>query len=196
MGNYNWKKDISRSNIHETYMVNEFFLKKRGMPAAYLFPLEFQIMGDVLLFTNKGSICCELKEDRSCPIWGNVAIEYYSRGNASGIAITKADVWVHSAHRRNGTIEHCFIKRERLVEIIDNNLYERITKTARDNGSNTCCYLFNVELFKKHCVAVFEENEDEYEQFYKRSDARRVYENLMLSSEQFCRSGNNISAIR
>ena len=77
---------------------------------------------------------------------GNMAVEYESRGNASGIAATKADFFVTYYPHLN---EIWLVKTEKLKNIIrENKDIIKKVEHAGDSNSNTKLFLLNREIFK------------------------------------------------
>ena len=71
-------------------------------------------------------------------------MEFKCRGKSSGIAVTKAEYWVHKIRG----VFYCF-KTKTLREKIEQNEYDRVCETAGDAYSFTHLYLFNQNKFIK-----------------------------------------------
>lgn len=91
MGKYNFKEDLKASEKSVEQVID--FLKEEGCT-----DIETNDDGryDISYTTRAGvKRTAEVKHDLMWDKTGNVAIEYTSRGKASGIASSKADVWFY-----------------------------------------------------------------------------------------------------
>src|SRR5262245_14403191 len=95
MGFYNFSRDLKESEKSEALVIE--YLKDKGCTH-----LESNADGryDISYRTPEGiERTAEVKHDYMWEKTGNVAIEYVSRGKASGIATSKADVWFYFLNR-------------------------------------------------------------------------------------------------
>jgi hypothetical protein len=78
----------------------------------------------------------------------NIAIEYFSRGKASGISVTKAEFFITYFPLLN---EIWLIKVEKLKKLLkeDEKIIKKVIHTG-DDGSNTKLCLLNREKYKPH----------------------------------------------
>lgn len=103
---------------------------------------------DVKLKTIFGQVKIEMKCDYSHAKYGNVAVEYWSRGKPSGIMITEADYWIYRIYEKDGTSGMYLIKTTDLVLMISNHMYKDRVEDVGDRGSGTCIFLFEGAKFK------------------------------------------------
>lgn len=109
---------------------------------------------DLLIIGNDDSkMTVEIKEDFTCERTGNVGVEYECRGRPSGIAVSKADVYMYKIHQPDGKVTLNKISTEDLKQIIEDKHYFR-TVVGGDVGSDSKCYLFKLDVFKKHCMSL------------------------------------------
>lgn len=80
-----------------------------------------------------GNAKIEVKTDSMAHTTGNVYIEVYSRGKASGISTTTADYWVYKIEATGSAI---IVKTERLKELVKK--YHKLNgfKKGGDNDSS------------------------------------------------------------
>lgn len=100
-------------------------------------------MSDGKIFT------IEIKEDFSCKRTGNVGVEFSSWGRDSGIAISKADLYMYKVHQPNGKIGLYAINTKKLKKMIADEKYFRIV-TGGDVGSNSMNYLFKLAVIQEN----------------------------------------------
>ncbi len=93
---------------------------------------------------NSSQLCFEVKNDLMAHLTGNLAIEYESRGKASGIATTKAQYWIYKFNNQYYLVKSELLKKE-LLE--DKNYFRMVT--GGDPGSNTKMFLIKVTEFIK-----------------------------------------------
>lgn len=143
MGYYNFTKDLrnSENSVEEVSKIvtDVFGGEVTHTKDTFEYDLEI-VLNDVISRL-------EVKEDFECKNTGNVAVEYESRGKASGIQTTKADTYVYKVHTKT-YIEYLFIPVQTLKDAISNKLYFRDV-TGGDWGSNTKMYLFKYNRFKE-----------------------------------------------
>jgi len=95
MGKYNFKEDLPESEASVNQVIE--FLKEEGCT-----DIQTNDDGryDISYTTRDGrQRTAEVKHDQMWDKTGNVAIEYRSRGKASGIATSKADTWFYVLKR-------------------------------------------------------------------------------------------------
>lgn len=102
-----------------------------------------------VLLTNGEFLTIEIKEDFTCARTGNVGLEYQCRGRASGISVSKADLYCYKVHEPSGDIAYYIIETKTLKTMIKGNLFDRVV-TGGDPGSDSKNYLFKLDVFKKH----------------------------------------------
>jgi hypothetical protein len=104
------------------------------------------IKSDFDLEITKPKITIEVKNDLYATKSGNIAIEYYNpkSDKASGIAITKSDIWCHII---DGKI--FVIKTPTLKEFIKNNSPKKTIKKAGDGNASIYLYAIDdiIDLF-------------------------------------------------
>lgn len=95
MGNYNFKKDLKDSEESVNMVVD--ILKERG---CHSFDINDDKRWDISYLTlDDRFVTAEVKHDQMWEKTGNIAIEYRSRGKASGISTSKADEWYYVLNR-------------------------------------------------------------------------------------------------
>ena len=72
---------------------------------------------DFIAFKNGEELRCEVKSDRLASNTGNLCIEFECWGNPSGIATTKADVWVYFVVHSDTDYECYVIPRKQLKKL-------------------------------------------------------------------------------
>lgn len=126
MGNYNFTKDLKESQKSVNQVMD--FLKEIGCSN-----IEGNNDGkyDISYINRMGDIrTAEVKNDLQWHITGNVAIEYESRGKASGISTSKADCWYYVLDK----IYHCSTGDLRVYLIEHWDRFRRV-KGGDDNTS-------------------------------------------------------------
>lgn len=93
-------------------------------------------------------ITVEVKEDFTCSKTGNVGLEFECRGRPSGVAVSKADVYLYKLHEPSGDISFYIIPTDDLKQLIEAKKFHRIV-TGGDPGSGSRNYLFKLDVFKK-----------------------------------------------
>ena len=147
MGEYDFDLDLARS--HKTVSEVRCLLRQGGFTV-----LRENTDGryDLLTKSEKGiEIKIEIKEDFLHKDTGNVAVEFESRGKASGIAATEAAMWVYKLHEARGAPTYWMTTAERIRKLVAEKKYRRIVNGG-DEGSNTLFYLFSSEVFKAECL--------------------------------------------
>ena len=103
----------------------------------------------------------EVKSERD--IWqktGNIAIEYESYGNPSGINATESDYWFHNLCIGDDVFATVVFKTKNLKRIINNLDYKRSVAGGDHNASKM--YLLNLKkLFSSDVIKAFKEKENE-----------------------------------
>jgi hypothetical protein len=94
------------------------------------------------LSINSLQLTFEVKNDLMAAKTGNVAVEYESRGRASGLAISQALYWVYKFSNKYYLLHSNRLKQE----LFDNKNYFRLA-TGGDAGSNTKMFLIKVPEF-------------------------------------------------
>lgn len=89
------------------------------------------------------SVTFEVKYDIAVERTGNVAIEYESRGKATGIAITEADYWVYKFLGEFFVYRTVSLKKK----IFEEKAYDR-KASGGDPGSNTRMFLVEAGKFR------------------------------------------------
>ncbi len=84
----------------------------------------------------------EIKSDYFSDETGNIVIEFTSRGKASGIVTTQANLWAYVIITKTG-LKLYILPTTTIKSWIDNREYERIF-IGGDIGSNTKMYLFKM----------------------------------------------------
>ncbi|HRI28272.1 MAG TPA: hypothetical protein PK715_09480, partial [Chitinophagales bacterium] len=117
-----------------------------------LLKLHFNVAdSDIESSTSKGydlkinslGLTFEVKNDLMAEKTGNIAVEYESRGKASGLSTTTADFWVYKFSGVYYMLETSRLK----TELFSNKNYWKDV-TGGDWGSNTKMYLVKVPNFK------------------------------------------------
>jgi len=94
----------------------------------------------------------EVKWDLKSAVTGNVAIEYESRGKLSGIAATRAMIWVYK-YVKDGLERFRAVYTEDLKDKLYNTHTWKITKGG-DRGSNTMMFLIPIGHFEQWGIAL------------------------------------------
>ena len=151
MGHYNFKEDLAvAQKIEERVIIHMMkvkpdmrfhgFVGLKGYDAHFTLDDKYHII--------------EIKSDYFTEKTGNIVIEYASRGKASGIETTQANLWAYAVITKLGLDIYLFntavIKR-----LIKNELYER-TMIGGDIRSNTKLYVFKLEKVVKHAIKLEE----------------------------------------
>ena len=104
------------------------------------------------MFQNKK---IEVKSERD--MWkrtGNIAIEFESYGNPSGISSTESDYWFHNLCIGNDTFCTLVFDTKSLKRIIDSLDYKKIVNGGDHNASRM--YLLNIQkLFSSDVIKAF-----------------------------------------
>ena len=139
MAHYNFDKDLKDGQQAEKEVMERL---QHHFPEISGFQLSTSKGYDIEAMLDGERITFEVKNDLMAPKTGNVAIEYESRGKASGIATTVADYWVYKIGDR------CWMLPTRLLrqKLLEEKNYHRDV-AGGDPGSNTRMLLVKVEKF-------------------------------------------------
>lgn len=153
MSNYNFKKDLERSNKTEVEVVK---ILKSHFGKAFIDAKfgEAKKEYDIELITTFQRVRLELKEDFYCKKSGNIAIEFESRGKPSGIETSRSRFWLIKAHTPEGW-KLLSIKSDTLRKLIKEERYARIAKGG-DNWTSKM-YLFALKDIEPYCIIIKEE---------------------------------------
>lgn len=148
--NYEFRADLAMAKATEQRLA-DYLVRK--------FDMELLDIGsgsdyDLLMQTKSGrQFSIEVKEDFMCEKTGNVAVEYWSRGKASGISVTVADYYFYVIHEPLRLTVNS-IKTDALKNIIITKQY--FTEVSGgDAGSDTKSYLFKLNVIKKHFKEIY-----------------------------------------
>jgi len=109
---------------------------------------------DILFYTKKGTyLKVEVKQDFTCARTGNVGVEYECRGKASGIQTSEADMYCFKIHESEDKASLYLIPTKELKNMIVNKLFKTIV-VGGDANSNSKNFLFDLKVFKQHCIEV------------------------------------------
>ena len=154
MSNYNFHKDLKRAVKAETAMSEK-------LCTFYKSKIKEIVAGDkdskwdyTVLLKNGGSYTVEQKNDYMSEKTGNIAIEFESRGKASGIQVSKADFYLIVAKP-----DAILIHTKRLKELVKEKAYSRKHENGGDWGSKTKNYLFKKEVIKANGKLLFTKGE-------------------------------------
>jgi serine protease inhibitor len=155
MGNYDFKKDYQIAAKTEQKVADLILKANKGKIKKIVHNDDNRY--DLQIFmTNGTTVTVEIKEDFSCQKTGNVGLEYESRGRASGISVSEADLYMYRIHEPNGSVSIYTIETKVLKEMIRNKKYHR-TVVGGDPGSESKNYLFDLGTFKKYAELYFRE---------------------------------------
>lgn len=104
-----------------------------------------------LTLSNGNILTIEIKTDYMAARTGNVAIEYESRGKASGIVATQADLYWIRIHEPSGEISDNLITVEKLRKMIDDKLWFK-NIIGGDKSSKARCYIFKIDVIKDNSI--------------------------------------------
>ena len=142
MGNYDFRTDLQQSkkcHLELRKKVKKSF-KNAGISISFLKEMFDFSCDDVFLLSGR-EVRFEYKEDFKCNETGNIAVEYFSRDNPSGISITKSDFYIYRVHFNN-KIYDLMMTTEMLRDLIKNKKYHTNHTDGGDLGSNTKNFLF------------------------------------------------------
>lgn len=151
-GKFNFKKDLEVSEKTEEEIV-EILHDHFGdsfIEASYGEAFKHY---DIKLVTTFQSVWLEVKEDFACKKYGNIAIEFSSRGKDSGIITTRAKFWLIKAHTPSGA-ELMSIRTADLRKLIDEKKYKRVASGG--DGKTSQMYLFDLKLIKEYSIIIYE----------------------------------------
>lgn len=150
-GNFNFKKDLAVSQDTEEEIVDvlhdhfgdAFIEAEYGQAFKHY---------DIKLVTTFQSVQLEIKEDFACKRYGNIAIEFESRGKPSGIETTRARFWLIKAHTSDGA-ELLSIKTVDLRNLIAEKKYKRVASGGDSKSSKM--YLFDLKLIRESSKLIY-----------------------------------------
>ncbi len=138
MAHYNFEKDLADGHKAEeearVLIAQLFEVPLTDITANTTKDYDFRIISSQL--------CFEVKNDLMAHITGNLAIEYESRGKASGISTSKAHYWIYKFSNHYYLVKSELLKKE----LFENKNYFK-TVTGGDAGSNTKMFLVKVAVF-------------------------------------------------
>ncbi len=140
MAHYNFEKDLAdglKAEEEARALIAVFF----AVPIA---DITANTNKDFDFKINSSQLCFEVKNDLMAFKTGNIAIEYESRGKASGITTTKAQYWIYKFNNQYYLVKSDLLKKE----LLENKNYFRMV-TGGDPGSNTKMFLIKVTEFIK-----------------------------------------------
>lgn len=148
MPNYDFRKD-HKVALKTEEEVAQLLMKNNGHKIQ-----KIQMNNDnrydlLVLKKDGGVITIEIKEDFTCERTGNVGLEFECRGRASGIAVSKADLYLYKIHQPNGDVGYYIIETSELKRLIREKKYFKIV-TGGDEGSNSKNYLFKLSVFQEN----------------------------------------------
>jgi len=147
---YNFDADLATAKATEQRLA-DYLVKRYGME---LLGIGSNSDYDLLMQTKDGKqFSIEVKEDFMCEKTGNVAVEYWSRGKASGISVTVADYYFYVIHEPLRLTVNS-IKTDLLKRLIITKQYFSEV-SGGDAGSDTKNYLFKLEVIKKHFKEIY-----------------------------------------
>jgi len=144
MPNYDFDVDLPIAQKTER-QVAEFLIARGGM--TFIEDCDTNAY-DLRMKTKSGEeVTIEVKEDFTCERTGNVGVEFECRGKPSGIAVSKAKVYMYKIHEPDGRIGLYVIPTKDLKAMIARQEYFRIVNGG-DPGSNSMNYLFKLNAIK------------------------------------------------
>jgi hypothetical protein len=155
MSNFNFHKDLARAEETEAE-VAKILAKKAGPSYLEVSWGHGKAELDIQLTTIFGSTTFELKEDFAHAKYGNIAIEYWSRGKPSGINVTTAKFWIQKVHEQDGSMNLYMISCRKLRDMILYKRYKRKVENGGDFDSGTKLFLFDGLMFKEEAVHLHE----------------------------------------
>lgn len=139
MVHYNFGKDLAMGEQAQREAVEKIKIEFSGIEIddRHSTEKEFDFKG-----THNGiELTFEVKWDIMAEQTGNVAVEYESRGKASGISVTKAKYWIYKIKSKFYLIDTNRVKKG----ITDKEYFRAVV--GGDAGSNTKMYLIKVPIF-------------------------------------------------
>ena len=145
MGNYNFEKDLQRSEQTErdvAKLIKRYFGNdlKPKFCNDNSYDVSVDIEGKTYTF--------EVKEDFMCMLTKNVCVEFECRGKPSGIAVSKANFFIYKIHESPVQRGYYICSTKTLRKMIEEQAYFRIFESGGDPGSNTKGYLFKLDKYK------------------------------------------------
>lgn len=134
MAHYDFKKDLSDAKRFEDEV--ELLFIEEGHKVERCNNGDYDLLVE---YKEGNTLRWELKDDLMAERTGNLAIEFESRGKASGINRTKSDYYLIRAGKKLYTLPTPFIRK-----MIAEKKYFRIVNGG-DSGSNTMMYLFKID---------------------------------------------------
>lgn len=152
MGHYNYHKDkkIAENTEKEVANILEelFDIEVVEYNNDYRYDIRVK-RGDI-------EYTIEIKEDFMCKDTGNIAVEFFCRGEPSGISTTEANFYIYKVHN-NKFIHYLMIPTKQLKIAIENNMHHREV-SGGDKGSNTKNYLFDFDTFWMISKQIYRKN--------------------------------------
>ena len=140
MAHYNFDKDLE-DGLQAEEEVKELLKKHFNVEESDMEKLDTKEYDIKIVSKN---LTFEVKNDLMAEKTGNIAIEYESRGKASGISVTKADYWIYKFAGVFYMVETSRLKEE----LLEKKNYWRSGVNGGDYGSNTMMFLVKVDSFK------------------------------------------------
>lgn len=132
-------KSLRIGDIGESFAIEVF--KAAGIEAEKNQDEEHREFFDLVCKIGRKKFTCEVKHDVMAQKTGNIAVEFYNSKSCkdSGIAVTKADIWIHILQDdSNKTMWAASVKEFR--DFIKKNPPHRTVTGVGDN--NACLYLY------------------------------------------------------
>lgn len=154
MGNFNFREDLA--NESETI---QDIAQKLSENDVKVLELGHTNKGDILCeFPNGETVWTEAKEDfgrnQSGKWTGNVALEFMSRGKASGVLVGDSKYWIYKCHYGEDKYKYLWFHRKNLISLIEQKKYKFIANGG-DKDSNTMMFIFSLSEFEKAGKEVF-----------------------------------------
>lgn len=141
------EKGLNKSNLTEKEVAR--LIKSRNPNILNINVGDGDSYGLEVIFRDGSFKYLTVKEDFMCAKTGNVAVEYRSGGEISGISTTKADIWIYKIHTKEG-YELYGINTGDLKKSINRGEFFR-KAVGGEPGSNTMMYLYKYDKFKTMC---------------------------------------------
>jgi hypothetical protein len=147
MPNYDFNKDLPIARKTEEEVAG-LLLKNNGDKIKEIIHNDDNKYDLKVVLKNGESITVEVKEDFTCERTSNVGVEYECRGKPSGIATSRADLYMYKIHEPSGTISFYLLDTKDLKTAIREKKYFRQV-SGGDAGSDSKNFLFKLDVFKK-----------------------------------------------
>ena len=145
MGHYDFEKDVRYARELEVTVIGYvcenygFSIVHRNFGKYYDFKLKRCSDGAEFAF--------ELKGDYQFAKTGNIAIEYESRLEPSGISVTRADYYIYHVFLEDDYSIDFLMPVGKLKNLVSEKKYTKIVNGG-DSGSNTKFYLFPLDVIR------------------------------------------------